>query len=102
MCCCIDNDVVSSERCWTSCFNWFWQTEKLDATKEYKRLLQHPDIPKTKDDWNPIWLATWNHHDYDSSNSQKLNANNLDKLVNKQAFIQFYRELNKKQSWIES
>ena len=61
--------------------------------------MRHPDFPKASDEWNPIWLATWDDHDYGKDNSE---SSNPQKLINKRAFIQFYNELNSKQAWIRS
>ena len=94
-----DNDVVDNEQCFGNCFNWFWQTVQLDASTEYKRLLRHPDFPHSTDEWNPIWLAVWDDHDYGKDNSD---ASNPRKLENKRAFIEFYKRLNHRHSWIQS
>eukprot|EP01084_Bolivina_argentea_P305913 528516_1 len=96
--CCLNNDEVDDSKCPMWCFNWFWQTVNLDASSEYKRLLRHPDFPAT-DDWNPLWLAVWDDHDYGKDNSD---SSNPQKYVNKQAFIDFYMELNRKNTWIRN
>ena len=92
-----DNDVVDNEQCFGNCFNWFWQTVELDASTEYKLLLRHPDFPQSTEEWNPIWLAVWDDHDYGKDNSDSSNPR---KLENKRAFIEFYKKLNHKQPWI--
>ena len=96
---CLSNIIEDNDNCFPWCFNWCWKVEALNASEEYKRLLRHPDAPKTTKDWNPIWLATWDDHDYGKDNSD---ASNPQKLTNKRAFIQFYNELNKQKSWIRS
>ena len=90
---CLNNQVVDNENeCFSNCFNWFFQVLDLNASQEYKRLLRHPDFPRSTQDWNPIWLATWGAHDSSIQN----------KLINKREFIQFYSKLNAKQNWIRS
>ena len=94
-----DNDVVDNEQCFGNCFNWFWQTVQLDASTEYKRLLRHPDFPHSTDEWNPIWLAVWDDHDFGKDNSDSSYPR---KFTNKRAFIEFYKRLNHRQQWMHS